>query len=115
MSSIAEYCALRPSNYGPIVSLEFHHAELADGAMGQELIIVLSRRPELSGDRLLLRFRGVRELRFEQPPWSLASFGLIEIHESESGFRATEEDGLISFRFTSFDARLENTPMEQQP
>ena len=115
MNSIAEYCALRPSNYGPIVSLEFRNVGLADGAMGQELVIVLSRRPELSGDRLLLRFVGVRELRFGQPPWSLASFGLIEIHEDDSGFRATEEEGLITFQFTSFDAWLEKAPMEQQP
>lgn len=115
MSSIAEYCALQPANYGPIVSLAFHHAELADGAIGQALEIVLSRRPELCGDRLLLRFMGVRELRFEQPPWSMAAFGLIEIHESDSGFRATEEEGLISFRFTSFDARLEKATIRKEP
>lgn len=114
MSSIGEYCALRPANYGPIVSLEFHHTELPGGSIGQELVIVLSRRPNLSCDRLLLRFRGVRELRFEQPHGSLAAFGLIEIHETDSGFRATEEDGLISFRFMSFDARLESAPAKKR-
>lgn len=109
MSSVADYYALRPGDYGPIVRLQFSQSECGDGTVEQELELVLSRSPELSGDRLYLRFRGVSELRLEQPAWSVASFGLIEIHECESGFRTTEEEGLVSFRFKSFDARLEKT------
>jgi hypothetical protein len=110
MSSIAEYYALRPGDYGPIVCLEFSQykvPEAADGVVEHELKLVLSRSPDLSGDRFVLCFRGVSELRFEQPSWTLAVFGLIELHERESGFRATEEEGIVTFGFRSFDVHLE--------
>jgi len=92
MSAMADYYALRPGDYGPIVRLSYSQSEkmgATEDVIEHELELVLSKFPELSGDRLLLRFRGVRELRFEQPAWSLASFGLIEIHEGDSGFLAT--------------------------
>lgn len=57
----------------------------------------------------------MRELRFEPPDWSMVAFGLIEIRESDSGFRASEEEALIGFKFMSFDAQLEKTPMKRNP
>ena len=111
MTSIAEYYALRPGDYGPIVRLSYSQSErmgATEDVIEHELELVLSKFPELSGERLLLRFEGVSEIRFSQPSWSLAAFGLIEIHECDSGFLATEEEGLIGFRFKRFDARLES-------
>ncbi len=110
MSTISEYYALRPAEYGPIVRQlysQYQCMAAGEDVMRHELELVLAKDPSLSGDRLVLHFRGVSKLRFSQPSWSLAAFGLLELHECESGFRATEEEGHISFCFTSFEARLE--------
>lgn len=112
--TIAEYYALKPSNYGPVVRLTYSQAQPEETAMVQHsLELVLSRFPSLSEDRLVLCFVGVSDLQFSQPLWSLATFGLIELHECDSGFRATEEEGLISFRFKSIEARLENAQSDR--
>ena len=61
MSSIAEHYALHPSDFGPVVSQEFSQllvAETVDGVVEHELRRVLAKHPGLSGDRLILHFKG---------------------------------------------------------
>jgi hypothetical protein len=118
MSTIAEYYSLQPGTFGPIILLEFSQTqdgEGQDGLISQRLQLVLARSPDLSEERLVLVFRGVSGLCFEQPSWSLAAFGLIELHEGPAGFSATEEEGLLAFRFKSFDAYLEGRRETARP
>ena len=111
MTSLPEYYALRPADFGPIVSLTFSQSEKplgVDGAIEKELRLVLSKCPDLSGDRLVLQFQGVSGLRFEQSSLSLANFGGIALRECEEGFQATEEEDRISFYFRAFEVSVES-------
>ncbi|MEM7049913.1 MAG: hypothetical protein AAF604_09640 [Acidobacteriota bacterium] len=102
MNLIETYLANKPASYGPIVSLNFtQHEDLTkdDDIVVRELRLILAKGIELSGERLGLRFLGIYNLRFEQPELSLASLGFIELFETDFGFRAHEEQGLLKFDF----------------
>ena len=109
MTTISEYYALRPGSYGHIVRLVYSQQQrvnTAENIISHELDLVLSKSHDLTGETLLLHFEGVSKLHFSQPEWSLATFGLIELHEQEPGYFATEEEGLIRFNFQAFEARI---------
>ena len=107
MTSINDYYKLRPAEYGSIVVVEFMQFETSDRAVQQDLRVVLSKSPKLSGPRLILTFRGVRQVEFHQPDLSLASFGLVEITECDGEFRVAEDEGQLKFFCMTFDATPE--------
>ena len=113
MTSITNYYKLRPADYGPIVVLEFTQFEIRDSGVEQEVRVVLSKRPKLSGPRLTLTFRGVRQLEFRQPDLSLASFGLVEINECDGELRVAEDEGRLKFTCRTFDATTEYGPAQE--
>jgi hypothetical protein len=104
MTTIAEYYALKPADFGPIVSLEFRQRKELGEPVAQELEIILSRRPNLGADRLRLRFFGVRDLTFTQRGWTPETFGLIEIRDLSDGLRVAEDEGNLKFTCTTFEA-----------
>jgi hypothetical protein len=110
LTTVEEYNRLGPLAYSSIVRLEFSEPpKLSSDNSDVEavVLIVLAKGPDLDGERLVLRFRGVTGLRFQQPWWSPAAFGLIEIHEGDGALFATEDEGGLSFHFSSFLALRE--------
>jgi hypothetical protein len=104
MTLITDYYALRPGDYGPIASLEFFQVATDSGGVEQGVRLTLAKAPDLAGPQLRLLFHGVTKLEFRQPEWSLASLGLMEIHERDTGFIVTEEEGQLRLACRSFEA-----------
>jgi len=105
--TVSEYYALGPADYGPIVSFEFQQIIGDDGLVKRRAVLLLSRRPDLSLERLRLTFHDVINVVFRPEDWSLTSLGLVEIQEREMGLIVTEEQGQLKLTCRAFEASIE--------
>jgi hypothetical protein len=103
VTTIAEFLARRPAQFGPIVSIAFAQSQEPDEEVVPVLELCLSRSPHLDGDRIRLRFTGVRGLRLALDELSLTRLGTIELRESPDGLRVTDDEGQLQFDCASFE------------
>ena len=79
-SKITEYYSLDPTYFRVLKSfLVTQVTDSATGEMQQQLSLVLAKNAEFSGEMLHLELFGVRNLRFEQPHFSLITLSHVEI------------------------------------
>jgi hypothetical protein len=73
-AKIAEYYALAPLRFTVMKSNTLTQGfDPTTGEMQQQVTVVLSKDESFRGEMLHLELFGVRNFRFEQPPWSLVS------------------------------------------
>jgi len=104
-TKIADYHALRPSQFGVVKSITLTQAiDPASGEMQQQVSLVLATDEGYEGTMLHLELYGVRQLKLLQPTWSLVILPNLEIakappmghHEGPLIVFDAEQDQVIS-------------------
>jgi hypothetical protein len=111
-SLINDYYSLNPKQFFVLRSLSMKQELSRGGVCEQSLSVVLATATKDDGPSLHLSFRGVRNLKFQQPEWSEISIGHIEIRSAAdtpnaSGrylVRDADQDSIIKFECNDFDS-----------
>ena len=114
-TKICNYYELKPTHFPVVGSLSFLQAIGNAGACEQILSLIMQKEFGNSDVQLHITFYGVRNLVFQQPPWSLISIGHMEILlgselpkiESNYLVRDPEQERIIWFECRDFEAFIE--------
>jgi hypothetical protein len=97
--------SLQSTDWGAIRRWSFSQVVVPLGRGGTieaQLSVVI--RLSSTRDEVVLRFRGVRDFRFDQPSGGLADLGRLELRSTTGDeYEAIEATGRLSFRFSSCD------------
>ncbi len=113
-TKIEEYHSLSPRRFSVLKSATLTQAiEASSGEMRQHLSLILASDDDDGDEVLRLELTGVRNLKLQQPGWSLVTLSNLEILESpEAGqfdrrFVVLDaEEGVISCSCDDFSAGL---------
>jgi hypothetical protein len=113
-TKIMEYIDLNPRQFRVLKSLcVTQGVDSAIGVMEQQIHLVLALNETYRGQMLYLDFVGVRDLRINQPEWSLVVIPYLEITESPTpgSFQGPitvldPEEGIIVFTCRDFLAAV---------
>jgi hypothetical protein len=112
-TKIMEYIDLNPRQFRVLKSLCVTQGFDSAGVMEQQVQLVLASDETYRGQMLYLDFVGVRDLRINQPEWSLVVIPYLENTESPTSGRfqapitvLDPEEGIIVFSCRDFLAAL---------
>lgn len=113
-AKIEEYYSLKPSQFRVLKSATLTQAiDTSSGEMQQHFSLVLARDDSFSGEMLHLELFGVRNLKLQQPAWSLVTLSNVEIIQAPPTGKYDQryvvldsEEGIISCSFHDFCAAV---------